>query len=203
MKSAIALESRVIVHNVYDMLMVQDNPKTHQSDGVEVLASGRFMQMVRDGRWEYVRRHTCDGAVAVIATTDADELVLVEQLRVPMGARCLELPAGLVGDTKAEKGEAMVTAARRELLEETGYSATTMELLYPVATSPGLSNEVIDLYRATGLTEEHNGGGVEHEDIRVHLVKIDEMDAWLANAREQGLIIDAKVYFALAHLLRA
>ena len=51
----------------------------------EILASGKFMQMVRSGRWEYARRHTAEGAVAILATTDAGELVLVEQHRVPMG----------------------------------------------------------------------------------------------------------------------
>lgn len=161
------------------------------------------MQMVRVGRWEYVRRHTAEGAVAVIATTDAGELVLVEQMRVPMGARCLELPAGLVGDTEADKGEALLDAARRELLEETGYTAASIEHLYPVATSPGLSSETIDLFRATGLKKEHAGGGVEHEEIQVHLIKISALDAWLSERQTQGMVVDVKVYFAAAILQRA
>ncbi len=169
---------------------------------LEVLASGKFMQMVRAGRWEYVRRHTAEGAVAVIATTDGDELVLVEQMRVPMGSHCLELPAGLVGDTAADKGEALLDAARRELLEETGYTATRLEHLYPVATSPGLSSETIDLFRATGLTKQHAGGGVDHEDIHVHLVKISELDAWLRERQAAGVVIDVKVYCASAMLQR-
>lgn len=169
---------------------------------MEVLASGKFMQMVRVGHWEYVRRHTCDGAVAVMATTDAEELVLVEQMRVPMGAACIELPAGLVGDSDAEKGEAMLDAARRELLEETGYTATHLEHLYPVATSPGLSNEMIDMFRATGLTRQHAGGGVEHEEIQVHLVKINELDNWLRERQAQGVVIDVKVYYAAAYLAK-
>lgn len=170
--------------------------------GLEVLASGKFMQMIRLGRWEYARRHTCDGAVAVIATTNEGELLLVEQMRVPMGTNCLELPAGLVGDTEADKGEAMLDAAKRELLEETGYTATTFEHLYPVATSPGFSNEMIDLFRATGLTQQHAGGGVDHENIHVHRVKLNELDSWLSERQSQGAIIDAKVYFAAAMLLR-
>lgn len=169
---------------------------------LDVLASGKYMQMVRRGRWEYVRRHTAEGAVAVIATTAAGELVLVEQVRVPMGGTCLELPAGLVGDTEADKGEALLDAARRELLEETGYAADSIEHLYPVATSPGLSNETIDLFRATGLTKQHAGGGVDHEQIQVHLVNIRELEGWLAQRHEQGTVIDVKVYFAWAYLQR-
>lgn len=171
-------------------------------DTLEIIGSGRFMQMVRDGRWEYVRRHTAEGAVAVLATTDEDELVLVEQHRVPMGCACLELPAGLVGDTEADKGEALRVAAERELLEETGYAAAHLEHFYPVATSPGLSSEMIDLFRATGLTKQHAGGGVEHEEITIHLVKISELDAWLATQRAAGMVIDVKVYFAAALLQR-
>lgn len=185
-----------IIHNVYDTPMETTNR-------IEIIGSGKFMQMVRDGRWEYVRRHTCDGAVAVVATTDEDELVIVEQMRVPMGAKCLELPAGLVGDTEADKGEAMRVAAERELLEETGYTAAHFEPLYPVATSPGLSSEVIDLFRATGLTKQHNGGGVEHEDITVHLVKINQLDHWLTQQHERGIVIDMKVYYACALLQRS
>lgn len=169
---------------------------------IETLASGQFMQMVRQGRWEYVRRHTAEGAVAVVATTDEDELVLVEQMRVPMGSPCLELPAGLVGDTQADKGEALLVAAQRELLEETGYAATSFNHLYPIATSPGLSNEVIDLFRATGLTKEHAGGGVNHENITVHAIKIDALDDWLASRAAQGMVIDVKVYYASALLQR-
>jgi ADP-ribose pyrophosphatase len=173
------------------------------NETVEIVGSGKFMQMVRDGRWEYVRRHTAEGAVAILATTDADELVLVEQFRVPMGCACLELPAGLVGDTEADKGEALRVAAERELLEETGYAAAQLKHLYPIATSPGLSSEMIDLFRATGLSKQHDGGGDEHEEITVHLVKVHELDHWLAQQHERGMVIDVKVYFASALLQRA
>ena len=173
------------------------------SETIQVLASGQFMQMVRHGHWEYARRHNADGAVAILATTDEGELVLVEQHRVPMACPCLELPAGLVGDTAADKGEAMRVAAERELLEETGYTASSIEHLYPIATSPGLSNEMIDIFRATGLSKAQDGGGVGHEDITVHLVKVNELDGWLAKQRSAGMVIDVKVYYAAALLQRA
>lgn len=189
------MAQNAIVQSVYDAVMDQNQP-------IETLASGRFMQMVRQGRWEYVRRHTAEGAVAVVATTDDGELVLVEQMRVPMGASCLELPAGLVGDSQAVKGEALLAAAKRELLEETGYTSTNFRHLYPVATSPGLSSEIIDLFLATGLTREHPGGGVEDEAITVHLVKIDTVDDWLSKRAAEGMIVDVKVYYAAAMLQR-
>lgn len=175
-----------------------DAPMT--DDTLEILATGRFMQMVRQGRWEYVRRHTAEGAVAVIATTRDNELVLVEQWRVPMGVSCLELPAGLVGDSEADKGEALAVAAHRELLEEAGYTASSMRHLCTIATSPGLSNEKIDLYRATGLDRQHAGGGVDHESITVHLVRLNELDRWLSRRASGGAVIDVKVYLAAALL---
>ena len=60
------------------------------------------------------------------------------------------------------------------------------------------TNETIDLYRATGLTQEHAGGGVDHENITVHRVKIDELDRWLAVRAREGMVIDVKAYLAAA-----
>ena len=63
----------------------------------EVMWQGRFIAVVRDGQWEYVRRARGIRAVVILADTDDGEIVLVEQYRVPIGRRCLELPAGLIG----------------------------------------------------------------------------------------------------------
>ena len=167
-------------------------------DPIEVMAEGRFLRLVRRGRWEYAQRPVTAGAVAVVATTDAGELVLVGQHRVPLGGMCIELPAGLAGDLDDDPGESFAEAARRELLEETGFAAQTIEHLFTVSTSPGLTSETIDLYRATGLTREHAGGGVGHEQITVHLVPIGEVDAWLAERAAAGVMVDIKVYTAAA-----
>jgi len=162
------------------------------------MASGRFLRLIKRGRWEYVERPHTAGAVAVVATTDAGELVLVEQHRVPLGRACVELPAGLAGDLDDDPEEAFIEAARRELLEETGYHADTLTHLFPAVTSPGLTSESIDLYRATGLTRRHDGGGVGQEQITVRLVPIPELDRWLAERAAAGLAIDIKVYTAAA-----
>lgn len=170
-----------------------------EDEPVEVMASGRFLQMVKQGRWEYVRRHNASGAVAVVAVTDAGELVLVEQHRVPMGRACLELPAGLAGDGD-DADEAFGLAARRELEEETGYRAGELRRLYPVCTSPGMTSETIDLYLATGLTRISAGGGAadEGEDITVHVVPVAEADAWVAVRSASGVLVDVKVYLGIA-----
>lgn len=163
---------------------------------IEIMAQGRFLRLVKQGRWEFVERPNTDGAVAVIAVTDAKELILIQQHRVPLGKSCIELPAGLAGDLDDDPDESFADAARRELLEETGYAAARIEHLFAAVTSPGLTSESIDLYRATGLTKQHDGGGTDHEQIAVHLVPIDRVDAWLVDRASDGLAIDIKVYTA-------
>jgi hypothetical protein len=78
-----------------------------------VLARGDFLELRRDGHWEYVRRVRGRGAAFVLALTEADEIVLVEQYRVPLRARVIEPPAGIVGDGGGTSGtEAASESAR-------------------------------------------------------------------------------------------
>ena len=100
-----------------------------QSDEVEVLGEGRFVSLKRRGRWEFAERIPDGGAVAIVALTPGNKVILVEQHRPPVGRSVIELPAGLVGDRTTFEGEAIEVAAERELLEETGYAAEQMELL--------------------------------------------------------------------------
>ncbi|HEX8062368.1 MAG TPA: NUDIX hydrolase, partial [Allosphingosinicella sp.] len=120
---------------------------------------------------------------------------LVEQYRVPLGARCLELPAGLVGDE--EEGEAAAAAAIRELEEETGYRAERAVDLGRYFASPGMSSEGFTLVRAEGLTKVGEGGGVAGEDIEVHRVRVEEFVDFVAERREAGVAIDAKLLLLL------
>ena len=86
-----------------------------------VLAEGKYLRLVAESGWEWVERLNASGAAVIAALTDDRRLVLVEQYRIPLHARVLDLPAGLVGDEPGAAGEAMIDAARRELFEETGY----------------------------------------------------------------------------------
>jgi ADP-ribose pyrophosphatase len=114
---------------------------------------------------------------------------------VPLGRRCLELPAGLVGDES--EGEPVEPAAIRELEEETGYRAERMVDLGRFYASPGMSSEYFTLLRAEGLTRVGEGGGVEGEDITVHRVPLSQLLEFVAAKRAQGLAMDSKLLLLL------
>ena len=158
---------------------------------------GKYLRMVMRGRWEYVERRGITGIVCMVAVTDDGRLILVEQYRPPVAARVLELPAGLVGDVPGQATEALEDAARRELLEETGYEAARMELLFDGPPSAGLCDEHISFFLATGLRKTAAGGGDESEDIVIHEVPLDGLLPFVAKRRAQGVLADAKIFSPL------
>lgn len=156
---------------------------------------GKYLEVRRVGSWEFAARVGRMGAAVILAITDAREIVLVEQFRMPHGVMSIELPAGLIGDTG--DGDTVLAAAARELHEETGFRAAAFEDLGAFATSPGMSSEMFNLVRATGLTRVGPGGGVDGEDIRVHVVALDGLAAFLADKRAQGCVIDCRLLIAM------
>ena len=166
----------------------------------EVMWRGRFIAAKRRGKWEYVSR-TRGIHAAVILAVDDGQVILVEQYRVPLGASCLELPAGLVGDDEA--GEGADTAAIRELEEETGYRARRMTELGRFHSSPGMVSEAFTLLRAEGLERVGDGGGTEHEEIEVHRVPLAEVPDFVAAKRAEGCAIDVKLLLLLSASLLA
>jgi ADP-ribose pyrophosphatase len=164
------------------------------TDKIETMWEGRFIVARRQGSWEFVGR-TRDIHAAVILAVDDGHVLLVEQYRVPLKARCLELPAGLVGDE--QEGEALESAAARELEEETGYRPARIERLGRFASSPGMVSESFTLVRATGLEKVSEGGGVPGEDIVVHRVPLNEVTAFVAAKRDEGLAMDVKLLLLL------
>jgi ADP-ribose pyrophosphatase len=164
----------------------------------EPVWSGRFLEVHKEGRWEYVSR-TRGVSAAVILALDGDDVILVEQYRVPLGASCIELPAGLVGDE--EEGEEIEAAAIRELEEETGYRAARMVALGRFHASPGMSSEGFTLLRAEGLERTGEGGGIGSEDIEVHRVALGDLPAFVERKRADGAAIDAKLLLLLGTAL--
>ena len=166
------------------------------TDNDEILYEGQWLRMRRRGRWEYAERTHGDGmAVIIIALTPDNNVLFVEQMRIPLGNSTIEMPAGLVGDQDGE--DTLEDAARRELVEETGWEPAKVEVLLVGPTSSGMSNERIAFVRATGLTRVGPGGGDDSEDITVHEVPRDEVPAWLARKRDQGYELDLKLWAGL------
>jgi ADP-ribose pyrophosphatase len=169
---------------------------TEEADAPEeVVWEGRFIAAKRRGKWEYVSR-TRGVSAAVILAIEEGHVLLVEQFRAPLQSRCLELPAGLIGDDA--EGEGAESAAIRELEEETGYRAERMVDLGRFYASPGMSSEGFTLLRAEGLTRIGEGGGVEGEDIVLHRVPVAEVRAFIAAKRSEGCAMDVKLLILLA-----
>ena len=158
----------------------------------ETVWTGKFLSVVKDGRWEYAARAGDIEAAVIAAVDDEGQLLLIEQHRVPAGRVCLELPAGLVGDEGGS--ETPEDAGARELEEETGYRPARVESLGAFYSSPGMTSERFTLLRATGLERV----GETEEGIVLHRVPLADVAAFVAAKREAGLGIDAKLLLVLA-----
>lgn len=139
--------------------------------------------MVKKGRWEYATRNTGRPSVTIVAVTDDREILLVEQYRIPLESNVIELPAGMVGDIVGEEDEPMLHAAKRELLEETGYQADSWSQITHGYSSPGLTDESTNVFLARGLEKIGAGGGVDTEDILVHHVPLDNLMVWVTDRK--------------------
>ena len=155
-----------------------------------VMWQGRFITAKTRGTWEYVSRARGIKAAVILAMED-DHVLLVEQYRVPLGASCIELPAGLIGDH--EEGEDTLVSAARELEEETGYRADHLEVVGEFFSSPGMVSESFSLVRARGLTKVSEGGGVDGENIIVHRVTLADLPKFVQKKRDKGCVVDVKL----------
>lgn len=152
------------------------------------------------------------GSVVILALTDDDRAVLIENHRWTVGRTLLELPAGTMAPTAAAppptagaaspttntspRPEPAVDAAARELREETGYSAEKLTAQLRFYAAPGSSTEQMSSFVATGL--RHVGQQLEDdESIAVRLVPIDGLDALMRS----GAIEDAKSIAVISRYL--
>ena len=167
----------------------QDRPVDADAP-LETVWQGKYIAAMKRGRWEYVSRTGSTNAVVILAEHDG-KVILIEQYRVPVGARCLELPAGLVGDE--DQHATVEETAIQELEEETGFTTERVERLGQFHSSPGMVAESFTLVRAHGVRKIGDGGGTEHEDITVHLVARDDIPAFVEQRRAAGSAVDVKL----------
>ena len=159
------------------------------------LFEGAFLEFHQDGTWEYVSRRSATGAAHILAVTKANQLILVEQYRIPLKAKTIELPAGVIGDS--DRSETVETGAIRELLEETGFQAESARSLMVTPTAPGLTSERFNFVFAEGLTQVSAGGGDADENITVHTVDLNQIDQWLESKAKEGYEVDSRILAGL------
>ena len=170
----------------------------------KILHAGRHLELVerafcdRHGKthqWEMVRRKTFGPVVAIAAVTARREIVLVKEFRAPIGAYILEMPAGLMDI----RGESPRQVARRELLEETGYTADRFELIARGPFTAGLTPEEIAVYLAYPARRVAKPRLTATEDIEVVLVETRKLFSFL-NKKHPGMRVDIKIAALIPYL---
>lgn len=148
-----------------------------RSDTVRLPDGGRAVR-------EYIEH---PGAVAILALTDSGELVMERQFRYPLRRHMIEVPAG-----KIDPGETPLATAKRELREETGYTARTWLHLATIHIAIAYSNEHIEIYLARGL--KHEGAKLDEEEfLEVFTLPLATALDWV----RRGKITDTKTVSAL------
>lgn len=165
-----------------------------------VLYEGKFLTLHDKDGWEFVERPASAGVVIVAALVQ-EELIFIEQYRASQGGPVISLPGGLVDKkTPDGKAEAVADAARRELLEETGFDAGQMEMHVTGPISPGMTTETVTFFVARDLTQKGAPTGDGDEAITVHRVPLRIARTWLVERQNDGASVDVKVYVGLALL---
>ena len=164
--------------------------------------AGCWLTLKQRGHWEYVERNNPQGAVIIVAVTPDDRVLFVEQYRVPIRQFTIEMPAGLIGDA-GHDDDGAAEAARRELIEETGWDCGRVVPLHAGPSSAGMSTEMMHFVRALDLRKVGEGGGDATENIVVHEVPRGKAGAWLRGMSDRGYSIDPKLFAGLWFLEHA
>lgn len=132
------------------------------------------------------------GAVAIIAITNDDRIIFVEQYRKPLERSLIEIPAG-----KLEPNEQPEITALRELEEETGYTTNKLDYITSFYTSPGFADEIMHIYYTDSITRLDKLVALDEDEfVEVHYLSFDEAEQFILEKK----IYDAKTIYALMYL---
>ena len=159
----------------------------------EVMWAGNYVRGLKRDKWEYASRTDSINAVVIIAEYEG-KVILVDQPRVPTGCRCIQLPAGLVGERTRRNAE-----KHRDQGARGGdrLHCRADQRLGEFYASPGMLSESFTLVRAHGVRKIGEGGGDENEDISVHLVARAEIPNFIEQKRAEGFGVDVKLLLFL------
>lgn len=189
--------ARQEMHEAGALLVTSQEVLEKREVGTTIVAETSHLRLIRQDGWEYVSRRQGKGVVAIVATDDEGNIILVEQYRPPVDGRVIELPAGIAGDLAGSEDESWSQAAQRELMEETGYEAERLVEVLHAVTSAGLTNESVRFLLAERVRRVSEGGGDASEEIEVHCVPLTKVNAWLTQQQQQGVMVDARVFTGL------
>jgi len=168
----------------------QTGPRPGKS---EVLCEGSHLSLKKRDGWEYVERRGASSGVMIVAITAENRVVLVEEDRPPVEGRVISLPAGLVGD--AGEREGAPEAARRELLEETGFECDALDCLGEGPVSPGLTSERVLFFLASGA--RRSAGARAEEGIVVHEIPLADVLSWSRRRSGEGALVHPMLWAGL------
>lgn len=166
--------------------------------------AGKFLHYHTVGKWEYVSRKKVtyregntkpDAVVIVPISLNGNQVILINEYRVPVGHRTLGFPAGLIDD-----GETIGDCVRRELKEETGLDVHDILLITPPTfSSEGLSDELTTVVYVSAVGNFNTSGNTDGEDIVIVPTTIYELKDLLNQPRFRW---SAKAYFICSELSR-
>jgi ADP-ribose pyrophosphatase len=198
--------------NPHPNLAEISNNKTNTETELKgnILYKGDNLQFWRHkSGWEYIHRIRGRGGVTILPLTAKQEIIFVEQYRVPLKSMVVELPAGLIGDSTEFTAETVYDAVKRELFEETGYECQVVKELAMGPLLPGLTDEINVLCLAEGLSkqgdrlsEKPTSGCSETaiEISKVHVIPVSRVLGWLDEQRKADKKVDLRTYAALFFL---
>lgn len=142
----------------------------------------------KKGIWQVAKRKRSKKIVIIFALTKKKEVLLTKQYRIPAGSKVIELPAGLTD----KRGEPYESAARRELLEETGYYAKKLIKIIEGPFNAGMTGDIAVVFFAPDVEYAQEQNLDDSEEIEVIKVPLKKLVHFITHS-SKGVLVDLKI----------